>query len=162
MPRKQCPLLCSIRKSILPLNNALPNSFTCIWTTPEELHNRLVVVGVTSALKPSMVADALRLHNTDECLMAKAKHNHVRYYRSKAADLVDLTKIGPCKQRFKKLSTGRKTRMNRSPTNYFIDGSNRHFQIINNALLELEEKKKERLIKQRSKFEYVVYIVLIQ
>jgi len=162
MPRKQCPLLGSIRKSILPLNNALPKSFTCIWTTAEELHNRLVVAGVMSALTPSMVADALRLHNTDECFMARIEHNHVPYYRSTVADLADLSNIGPCKQRFKKMSTGRQYRMNSNPTKYFIESGNRHFQIINDALFQLEEKKKERLNKQRSKFEYVVYIVLIQ
>jgi len=119
------------------------------------------MAGVMGALKPSMVADALRLHNTDECLVAKAEHNHVRYYRSKTADLTDLTNIGPCKQRFKKFSTGRKNRMNCSRTKYFIDSGNRHFQIINNALFELEEKEKERMNEQRSKFDYVIYIVLI-
>ena len=162
MPRKQCPLLGSIRKSILPLNNALPKSFTCIWTTAEELHNRLVVAGVMSALTPSMVADALRLHNTDECFMTRIEHNHVPYYQSTVADLTDLSNIGPCKQRFKKISTGRQYRMNSNPTKYFIESGNRHFQIINDALCELEEKKKEQLNKQCSKFEYVVYIVLIQ
>ena len=71
----------SIRKSILPLNNALPKSFTCIWTTAEDLHNRLVVAGVMSTLTPLMlVADALRLHNTDECFMARIEYNHVPYY----------------------------------------------------------------------------------
>ena len=52
--------------------------------------------------------------------------------------------------------------MNSSPTKYFIESGNRHFQIINDALFELEEKKKERMNEQRNKFEYVVYIVLIQ
>ena len=161
MPRKQCPLLCSIRKSILPLNNALPKSFTCIWTTAEELHNRLVVAGVASALKPSMVADALRLHNTDECFMALTEHNNIRYYRSKIADLADPTNVGPCKQRFKKLSTGRKYRMNSSPTKYFIESGNRHFEIINNALFELEEKEKEKqsMNEQRRKFHNVISVL---
>jgi len=161
MPRKQCPLLCSIRKSILPLNNALPKSFTCIWTTAEELHNRLVVAGVMSALKASMVADALRLHNTDACFMTRIEHNHVPYYRSTVADLADLSNIGPCKQRFKNMSTGRKYRMNSSPMKYFIESGNQHFQIINSVLFELEEKEKERMNEQRRKFDYVIYIVLI-
>ena len=106
MPRKQCPLLCSTRKPILPLNNALLNSFKSIWITAEELHKRLVLDGVKCALKPAMVADALRLHNTDECFLAKSVHNKVPYYRSKTAHMADLTNIGPCKQQFKKLSTG--------------------------------------------------------
>ena len=162
MPSKKCPLLCSIRKAILPLNNALPKSFTSIWTTSEEPHNRLVVAGIISALKPAMVADALRLHNTDECFMAKSEHNNVPYYQSKTADLADLTNIGPCKKRFKKLNTGRKIRMNRSPTRYFrVDSGNRHFEIINNALFELEEKEKERINEQRSVFDNVIYIVSI-
>ena len=72
-----------------------------------------------------------------------------------------LTNIGPCKQRFKKLSTGRKNRMNRRPIKYFIDSGNRHFEIINNALAELEEKEKERINQQRSKFDNAIYIVLI-
>ena len=115
-----------------------------------------------SALTPSMVADALRLHNTDECFMARIEHNHVPYYRSTVADLADLNNVGPCQQRFKKMSTGTQYQMKSNPKKYFIESGNRYFQIINDALFELEEKKKERLIKQRSKFEYVVYIVLIQ
>ena len=161
MPRKQCTLLCSIRKSILPLNNSLPKSFTCIWTTAEELYNRLVVAGVKSALTPVMVADALRLHNTDECFMTKSEHNHVPYYWSNTADLADLTNIGPCKQRFKKLSTGRKHRTNRRPTKYFINAGNRHFKIINNVLFKLGEKEKERINQQRRKGDNVIHIVLI-
>ena len=52
--------------------------------------------------------------------------------------------------------------MNRSPTKYFlIDSGNRHFEIINNALFELEEKEKERINEQRSVFDNVIYIVLI-
>ena len=101
--------MCSIQKSILPLNNTLPKSLTSIWITAEELHERLVLAGVNSALKPVMVAYALRLHNTDECFMAKSVHNRVSYYRSKTAHLADVTNIGPCNQRFKKLSIGRKT-----------------------------------------------------
>ena len=159
MPRKQCPLLCSIRKSILPLNNALPKCFTSIWTTSEELRNRLVVAGVASALKPSMVSDALRLHNTDECFMALTEHNNKRYYRSKIADLADTTNVGPCKQRFKKLSTGRKYRMNSSPTKYFIESGNRHFEIINNALFKLEEKEKQSMNEQRRKFHNVISVL---
>ena len=77
MPRKQCPLLCSTRKPILPLNNALLNSFTSIWITAEELHERLVLAGVKRALKSAMVANALRLHNTDERFMVKTVHSSV-------------------------------------------------------------------------------------
>ena len=119
------------------------------------------MAGVKSALKPAIVADALHLHNTDECFMAKSEHNNFPYYRSKTAHLADLTNIGPCKQRFKKLSTGRKNRMKSSPTKCFIDAGNRHFELINNTLSELEEKEKERINQERSKCDNAIYIVLI-
>ena len=85
----------------------------------------------------------------------------VPYYRSKTAHLADLTNIGPCKQRFKKLSTGRKHRMNRRPTKYLIDAGNWHFEIINNALSKLEGKEHERMNQQRSKCDNVICTVLI-
>ena len=88
-----------------------------------------------------MVTDALRLHNTDECFMTKSVHNKVPYYQSKSAHLADLTNIGPCKQRFKKLSEGRKTLMKSNPTKFFFDAGNRHFGLINDALSEIEGKE---------------------
>jgi len=137
--------LCSIQKSILELNDSLPQSFISIWITAEELHKRLVLAVIKHALKPAMVANVLRLHNTDECFMAKSVHNKVPYYRSKTAHLADLTNIGPCKQQFKKPNTGRKNQMNSSSTKFFIDIRNRHFDLTNDALSEIEEKVMERI-----------------
>jgi len=51
--------------------------------------------------------------------------------------------------------------MNRIQTKYFIDSGNQDFEIINNALHELEEKAKEGINEQRSKFDNVIYFVLI-
>ena len=151
MGRKQCPLLSSIRKAILLLNNTLPQNIACIWITAEELHDRLVFAGDKRALKPAMVVDALRLHTTDGCSMAKRVHNSVNYYQSKTVHLSDLTNSGPCKQQIKKTKTGLKNRMQTSRTNYFIDARNRHLDVINDALTQLEQKETERIERERSK-----------
>ena len=62
----------------------------------------------------------------------------------KAAHLGDLTNSAPMQQRYHGKSTGRKRRVKFNPArDYFIGLQNMHFDVINNALLKLEDKENE-------------------
>ena len=106
MARKTCPLLASIRKSILPLNNALPSSVASIWMAPEEIHERLLMAGVMKGLTMCMLTDALRLNNNGKAFMTKTVHCNIVYYRSTVAHMNDRTKSVPMQQCFRGKTTG--------------------------------------------------------
>ena len=59
------------RSLILPLNNAIPEKFGTFWVTAEEMHQRLLHVGVRRSLSRTMVSEALRRNNTAQKMYSK-------------------------------------------------------------------------------------------
>ena len=130
MTRKTCPLLTSIRKAILPLNNSLPYSVASIWMTPLELHRRLLMAGVSKRLTLCMLTDTLRLNNHGETFMTKTVHCNVVYYCSTIAHMNDKSKSMPMQQRFRGKTTGRGRRVNLNEAkDFFMHNVNHHFKI---------------------------------
>ena len=145
MPRKSCPHLTTIRKGILPLNNTLPSTVSSIWLTSAELHSRLLIAGVRRSLTVDMIANALRLYNNNEVYMTMTMHGGNAYYRSTMAHLSDIQKSVPTHQRFSGKTTGKKRRVLANPVrDYFIQSDNQHLEVINHALVELEEEDKKQ------------------
>ena len=132
------------------------------------MHERLLLAGVRKSLSLDMVLTSLRRFNNGECLMAKTQYAHVTYYRSKVAHADDVTNYTPMQQRYYGKATGRKRRVESDEAcDYFIGSENRHFNVINAALLKLEDKEDEdhekiKTEKQRqhSKFCVVTMIFL--
>ena len=152
MGRNTCPLLTSIRKAILPLNNSLPSSVASIWLTPLELHARLLMAGVSKRLTLCMLTDALRLYNKTEAYMTKREQSKVVYYRSTIAHMKDNTNNVPIHQRFCGKSTGRGRRVKTNAAHgYFTHNDNIHFQTVNNALAALDRKAKDEVAKEKER-----------
>ena len=84
--------------------------------------------------------------------MAKRVHNYVNYYRCKDAHLSDLINSGPCKQQFKKGVSRRKNQMQTCRRNYFVHTGSTHFDVINEALAQLEQKEKDGREEEHSKY----------
>ena len=152
MGRNTCPLLTSIRKAILPLNNSLPSSVASIWLTPLELHARLLMAGVSKRLTLCMLTDALRLYNKTEAYMTKREQSKVVYYRSTIAHMKDNTNNVPIHQRFCGKSTGRGRRVKTNAAHeYFMHNENSHFRTVNNALAALDRKAKDEVAKEKER-----------
>ena len=77
------------RSLILPLNNAIPEKFGTFWVTAEEMHQRLLHVGVRRSLSRTMVLEALRRNNTAQKMIAVWRHGDDYWYRSRAVDAAD-------------------------------------------------------------------------
>ena len=126
MARKTCPLLASIRKSILPLNNALPSSVASICMAPKEIHERLLMAGVMKGLTMGMLTDALRRNNHVEAFLTKTVHCNVVYYCSTITHMDDKSKSMPMQQRFRGKTTGRGRCVNSNEAKqYFIHNGNK-------------------------------------
>ena len=59
------------RSLILPLTNALPEEFGTFWVTADEMHQRLLHLGVRHSLSREMVLEALRRNNAGHKMVAK-------------------------------------------------------------------------------------------
>ena len=152
MARNTCPLLTSIRKAILPLNNSLPSSVASIWLTPLELHARLLMAGVSKRLTLCMLTDALKHYNKTEAYMTKREHNKVVYCRLTIAHMKDNTNNVPIHQRFCGKGTGRGRRVKTNAAHeYFMHNENSHFRTVNNALAALDRKAKDEVAKEKER-----------
>ena len=76
------------RSLILPLNNALPEEFGTFWVTAEEMHQRLLHVGVRRSLSRAMVSEALRRNNIGRKMVAVWEYQKEHWYRSTKSALL--------------------------------------------------------------------------
>ena len=71
MPGRRLGPEARVRRLILPVNNALPEEFGTFWVTADEMHQRLLHLGVRRSLSREMVSEALRRNNAGHKMVAK-------------------------------------------------------------------------------------------
>ena len=87
------------RSLILPLNNALPEEFGRFWVTADEMHQRLLHLGVRRSLSRGMVSEALQRNNAGQKMVAVWEYQKEFWYRSKAVDAADAVPADQRRQR---------------------------------------------------------------
>ena len=121
------------------------------WVTADEMHQRLLHLGVRRSLSREMVSGALNRNNDGQKMVAVWKYQDERWYRSKAVHVADAVPLDQRSQR-----NGRPKRVGPiilPPENYFEVNQNRHFAALNNALEDLEREREREREEARQKAE---------
>lgn len=144
-------------RMVLSLNGELPEEYSKMWVTVEEMHARLIEGGVDRSLTIDLLQCALTRQNKGEKFVSRRTDNGSVYYRPSMYQHDDGT---PSDQRQRKL--GARKQMNRHllilpPKNYFLSESAMgatNFKILslNNALINYEKK----IIDENSEYSFVV------
>ena len=70
-----------------------------VWVTAEEMHQRLLHLGVRRSLSLGMVLEALQRNNAGQKMVAKWEYQKELWYRSKAVDVADAVPLDQRNQR---------------------------------------------------------------
>ena len=120
-----------------------------VWVTAEEMHQRLLHLGVRRSLSLGMVLEALQRNNAGQKMVAKWEYQKELWYRSKAVDVADAVPLDQRNQR-----SGRQKRVGKiifPPVNHFEGTQNQHFVALNEALEDLERERERKREEARQK-----------
>ena len=136
MPPFVSPIKGAQNKSLILLNNYLPEDYGSIWVTDEEIRDRLLHCGVHNSLTVDMVQSALRSSNRGNVFLKKREFNGTSYYvPTKFAD----DSIVPTDQRFTNASRDRARRIHINPDKDYFSTCDRASTLLNEVNITLNQ-----------------------